>query len=116
MKRRFLLPVLVFVPLLLILAVGLTHDPAEVPSPLIGKPAPDFYLPQLDDTTQRLSPITLRGKPWLLSVWASWCATCVEEHPLLNELAQYNGIVIVGIDYKDERTAAMNWLGYRRSK
>jgi cytochrome c biogenesis protein CcmG/thiol:disulfide interchange protein DsbE len=110
MKRKFLIPLLIFVPLLLLLGVGLKHDPREVPSPLIGKPAPAFDLAQLDDTSKRLSPEALKGKPWLLSVWASWCTSCQQEHPLLVDLAKRGEVTIVGLDYKDEPAEAKAWL------
>ena len=110
MNKKFLIPVVLFVPLILFLAAGLKHDPHEVPSPLIGKPAPDFSLARLDDPTQRFSPAELRGKPWLLSVWASWCASCREEHPLLVDLARRSDVTLIGLDYKDQRSDAQNWL------
>lgn len=110
MKRKFLIPLLIFVPLLLLLGVGLKHDPREVPSPLIGKPAPAFDLAQLDDPAKRLSPEALKGKPWLLSVWASWCTSCQQEHPLLVDLAKRGEVTIVGLDYKDEPAEAKAWL------
>ena len=110
MNKKFLIPVVLFVPLILFLAAGLKHDPHEVPSPLIGKPAPDFSLARLDDPTRRFSPAELRGKPWLLSVWASWCASCREEHPLLVDLARRSDVTLIGLDYKDQRSDAQNWL------
>ena len=81
-----------------------------MPSPLIGKPAPNFSLSRLDDPTRRFSPSELLGKPWILSVWASWCGSCREEHPLLVGLSQRSDVTLVGLDYKDERTDAQNWL------
>lgn len=110
MKRKFLIPLLIFVPLLLLLGVGLKHDPREVPSPLIGKPAPAFDLAQLDDASKRFSPEALKGKPWLLSVWASWCTSCQQEHPLLVDLAKRGEVTIVGLDYKDDPAEAKAWL------
>lgn len=110
MKKKFLLPLLAFLPLAIFLGLGLKHDPREVPSPLIDKPAPSFELPRLDDPSRRFSPAELRGKPWLLSVWASWCGSCRQEHPLLVELARNRDITLVGLDYKDDRADAQNWL------
>ena len=68
--------------------MGLTRDPREVPSPLIGKPAPAFKLEQLHEATQAFSPEDMKGKVWMLNVWASWCVSCRVEHPLLVEMSQ----------------------------
>ncbi|MDP1900322.1 MAG: DsbE family thiol:disulfide interchange protein [Rubrivivax sp.] len=111
MKRwQFLVPLGLFVVLLGFLAVGLNLNPREVPSPLIGKPAPDFALPRLDDPTQTIRREDLLGKVWMLNVWASWCASCREEHPLLVEYSRRNEVPIYGLNYKDTRQAAMDWL------
>jgi cytochrome c biogenesis protein CcmG, thiol:disulfide interchange protein DsbE len=107
--RRFL-PLLAFAVLALLLGVGLTLKPREVPSPFIGKAAPAFDLPTLKDGTQRFSPASMKGRVWLLNVWASWCAPCREEHPLLVALAREHGLTIVGLNYKDDRRAAQEWL------
>ena len=85
-------------------------NPREVPSPLIGKPAPDFMLPQVQDETQQIGRRDLLGKVSLLNVWASWCVACREEHPILVELAR-NGVVdVYGLNYKDTRQDAVRWL------
>ena len=109
--KRYLLPLGVFIVLAGFLAVGLRLDPREVPSPLVGKPAPAFTLPLLDAPGQTLSTQDLRGKVWLLNVWASWCVACRHEHPLLVELAKSGVVPIYGLNYKDERADAMKWLG-----
>jgi cytochrome c biogenesis protein CcmG/thiol:disulfide interchange protein DsbE len=98
------------VVLVVFLAVGLRHDPHEVPSPLINKPAPSFQLAQLKDPTQRFSAADMRGKVWILNVWASWCITCRDEHPLLLEYARSRAIPIYGLNYKDNREDALSWL------
>ena len=110
MSKKYLLPLLLFVLLAVVLGLGLKHDPREVPSPLINKPAPMFSLSRLDDPTRYFSPVDLRGKPWLLSVWASWCGSCRQEHPLLVDLARSSDVLLIGLDYKDEPTDAKNWL------
>jgi cytochrome c biogenesis protein CcmG, thiol:disulfide interchange protein DsbE len=110
MKKVFLTPIVVFALLAWFLAAGLKHDPREVPSPLINKAAPVFSLARLDDPTRKFSPTELRGKPWLLSVWASWCGSCRQEHPLLVDRAQHSDVVLIGLDYKDEARDAKNWL------
>ena len=103
---RFILPFIVFVVLAGFLYIGLHLDPHEVPSPLIDKPAPAFNLPQLHDPAKSFSPQDMKGKVWLLNVWASWCVSCKEEHPLLVELSRRNAVPIYGLDYKDKRADA----------
>ena len=108
--KRYLLPLAVFAVLCAFLYVGLGLKPREVPSPLIGKPAPAFALPRLDAPEQRLSVQDMQGKVWLLNVWASWCVACRVEHPLLVELAASGAVPIYGLNYKDKRDDALNWL------
>ena len=108
--KRFLLPLGLFGVVMGFLAVGLTLNPREVPSPLIGKPAPDFSLPQLHDPEKQFSPNDLAGQVWLLNVWASWCSGCKEEHPVLMQLAQNGSVSVYGMDYKDQRPEALTWL------
>jgi cytochrome c biogenesis protein CcmG/thiol:disulfide interchange protein DsbE len=109
--KRFLLPLAVFAVLSAFLYAGLGLKPREVPSPLIGKPAPAFVLPRLDAPEQRVSVQDLQGKVWLLNVWASWCVACRVEHPLLVELAASGAVPIYGLNYKDKRDDALAWLG-----
>jgi cytochrome c biogenesis protein CcmG/thiol:disulfide interchange protein DsbE len=101
--NRFLLPLGAFVALVIFLWVGLTLNPREIPSPLINKTAPAFRLPQLHESNKTISPEDLRGKVWLLNIWASWCVTCRQEHPLLVELSRKNFVPIYGLNYKDRR-------------
>ncbi|MBI2305934.1 MAG: DsbE family thiol:disulfide interchange protein [Rhodocyclales bacterium] len=108
--RRFLLPLGIFIVLVGFLAVGLRLNPREVPSPFIGKPAPAFSVPQLHAADHRIAPADMVGKVWLLNVWASWCVSCRQEHPVLMELAGRNVVPILGLDYKDERDAGIAWL------
>jgi len=107
---RFLLPLLIFVVLAAFLGIGLRLNPREVPSPLIDKPAPAFRVAQLHDAGKTISPEDMRGKVWLLNVWASWCVACRQEHPLLVELAKRNVVPIIGLNYKDDTDAAQQWL------
>jgi len=107
---RFLAPLIVFIVLVGFLAVGLKLDPREVPSPLIGKPAPAFTLPQLAAPEQTFGNANLKGQVSLFNVWASWCVSCRQEHPLLIQLAKQNILPIYGLDYKDEREAGLGWL------
>lgn len=111
--RRFLLPLVVFAVLVGFLAVGLRLNPREVPSPFIGKPAPAFRVSQLGAADQTISPEDMRGKVWLLNVWASWCVSCRQEHPVLLDFARHHVVPIVGLDYKDERDAGQAWLAER---
>ncbi len=104
---RFILPFVVFVVLSAFLYVGLGLNPHEVPSPLIGKPAPAFNLPQLQEPAKQFSPQDMKGKVWMLNVWASWCAACKDEHHVLLALARQNIVPIYGMDYKDKREDGM---------
>lgn len=108
--KRFLLPLAIFVVMVGFLAVGLTLNPREVPSPLVGKAAPDFSLPQLHESDKVFSPKALAGTVWLLNFWASWCSGCKDEHPVLMQLAKSGVVPIYGVDYKDTRDEALTWL------
>jgi len=107
---RFVLPLAVFLLLIGFLYVGLYRDPREVPSPLVNKPAPAFSLAQLDDPAKKLGPADMKGQVWLLNVWASWCVSCREEHPLLVQLAQANIVPVIGLNYKDTNALGKKWL------
>lgn len=109
-KLKYLLPLLLFVVLAVFLALGLRLNPKDIPSPLIDKPAPAFSLPILATPEKTLSQQDLKGRVWLLNVWASWCVSCRQEHPLLLELAKRKLVTIVGLNYKDEAQAAGHWL------
>jgi len=100
---RYYLVLAVFIALVALLADGLTLDPHVVPSPLINKPAPHFELPQLRDANKIFSERDMVGKVWLLNVWASWCVSCREEHPVLLEFAKSDVVPVYGLDYKDTR-------------
>jgi cytochrome c biogenesis protein CcmG/thiol:disulfide interchange protein DsbE len=108
--KRFL-PLGIFLMLAVFLAVGLRLNPREVPSPLIGKSAPAFRLPQLQDPGRTLGTEDLKGKVWILNVWASWCVACLEEHPILVDFSKQNVLPIYGLNYKDKRDDALRWLG-----
>ena len=107
---RFLLPLGAFLVLAGFLAVGLRLDPRDVPSPLIDKPAPAFVATALARPEAMLRRDDLLGKVWVLNVWASWCAACREEHPLLVDFARRTAVPIYGLNYKDDRAAGLGWL------
>jgi len=107
--KRFL-PLIIFASLCVFLVIGLQLNPKEVPSPLIGKPTPVFELPVLDQTSSQFSPEQMRGQVWLLNVWASWCVSCRDEHPLLVEMAKQKLVPIIGLNYKDKDPLAIEWL------
>jgi cytochrome c biogenesis protein CcmG/thiol:disulfide interchange protein DsbE len=108
--KRFL-PLGIFLVLVVFLAVGLGLNPREVPSPLIDKPAPAFRLQQLQEPARTLGTEDLKGKVWILNVWASWCVACLEEHPILVAFSKQNVLPIYGLNYKDKREDALAWLG-----
>jgi cytochrome c biogenesis protein CcmG, thiol:disulfide interchange protein DsbE len=100
----------IFIALVALLAIGLQLNPREVPSPLIGKPAPAFDLPLLTAPDKRFSQKDMLGKVWMLNVWASWCPPCLAEHPVVTRIAQSGLVPVVGLNYKDQRDEAMPWL------
>ncbi len=107
---KFLLPLALFLVLAGFLAVGLNRNPREVPSPLINKPAPAFTAARLDDPSLQLRRDDLLGQVWVLNVWASWCAPCREEHPLLVDFARRKRAPVYGLNYKDTQAAGRGWL------
>ena len=92
------------------LYAGLSRDPREVPSPLIGKPAPQFALAQLHEPAKTLGTGDMKGRVWLLNVWASWCVSCRVEHPLLVALAKAKLVPVIGLNYKDTNDLGRAWL------
>lgn len=108
---RYLIPLGIFLVMVVFLAIGLRRDPSEVPSPLINKAAPTFRLPQLKEPDKTFSAEDMRGKVWVLNVWASWCGVCRDEHPLLMKYAKTGAVPIYGLNLKDHREDALAWLG-----
>jgi cytochrome c biogenesis protein CcmG/thiol:disulfide interchange protein DsbE len=110
LKLKYVLPLAVFVVIAIFLGVGLKRDPRLVPSPLINKPAPAFSLSTLADPRHVMTRDDMLGKVWLFNVWASWCVSCREEHPLLVALSKTHIVPIYGLNYKDNRKDAQAWL------
>jgi cytochrome c biogenesis protein CcmG, thiol:disulfide interchange protein DsbE len=111
MKWKFALPLIGFVVLAGFLFKGLSLNPREIPSALIDKPVPAFSLPLLGEVDKKLTPANWQGKVWMLNVWASWCVSCKDEHPLFVELAKRGELKsFVGLNYKDTAPAAQKWL------
>lgn len=114
--KKFILPIAVFVALGLLLAYAIEqmqtgeYSPRDIPSPLIDKPLPSFALPNLEKPEQSVRKSDLLGRVYLLNVWASWCAACRDEHPLLVALSREKRVPIIGLNYKDERQDALRWL------
>jgi cytochrome c biogenesis protein CcmG/thiol:disulfide interchange protein DsbE len=100
--NRFLWPLIGFIVLIVLLAVGLNLDPREVPSPLVGKPAPAFSLSKLG-SDEKFSPQDMQGKVWLLNVWSTWCVSCRQEHPMLVQMAKSQTVTLIGLNYKEVR-------------
>ncbi|GAB4123977.1 MAG: DsbE family thiol:disulfide interchange protein [Rhodothalassiaceae bacterium] len=119
MNRRPILPLILFGALAIVLAIALRHDPRSLPSALIDRPVPDFALPALAEGFPGLSSADLAsGEVTLLNVFASWCAPCRIEHPILTRLAE-EGVVLQGLNYKDAPRDALAFLAeagnpYRR--
>jgi len=114
-----LLPLAVFLGLAGLLYAGIRmnerreaegRDPNALPSALIGRQAPAFTLPELHDPSTTISTEQLRGAPWLLNVWGSWCPACRIEHPFVTQLAATGRIKVVGLNYKDDPVEAKRWL------
>ncbi len=92
-----------FAGLVALLAIGLGLNPRDVPSPLVGKPAPAFTLARLAEPEKTFSPKDMQGKVWLLNVWASWCVSCRQEHPVLVEFSKKVDVPLIGLNYKEVR-------------
>ena len=101
--NRFLWPLIGFALLVVLLAVGLSLNPRDVPSPLVGKPAPMFRLERLETVGESFSPQDMLGKVWLLNVWSTWCISCRQEHPVLLEMAKNPAVTLIGVNYKEVR-------------
>jgi len=109
---KALIPLAIFIGLVLFLFKGLSIDPRKVPSPLVDKPAPEFNLPALEDPTRTVSLDDFKGEVTLFNVWATWCVSCRAEHKILMRMAKRDGVRIYGLNYKDTRPEAIQWLKF----
>lgn len=107
---RYAIPLVFFALLVGLLWFGLNNDPTKIPSPLVGKPAPEFELPRLYAADQTVSPDNLKGKVWLLNVFASWCVSCRAEHEVVSQFIRQHQVDVLGLNYKDEEADAKVWL------
>lgn len=107
---RYAIPVVLFLAVGAFFYRGLDRDPSFVPSPLVGKQAPQFSIPVLQDPSQSLTNRDFGGQVALLNVWASWCVPCRQEHPYLLQLSRTSGVPIFGLDFNDERPSALAFL------
>ena len=108
--KKFILPLAVFGVLVVFLAVGLKLDPKHIPSPFIGKPAPALGLPVLHEPASSIETSDMLGQVWLLNVWASWCVSCRAEHEVVKRFVATGEAPVYGLNYKDARDDALNWL------
>ena len=109
-RTGYLGPLFVFAALVVILGIGLTLDPRKVPSPLIGKPVPQFSLPPVKGRALGLASANLKGEVSLVNVFASWCVACREEHPIFMDLRNRGVVPIHGLNYKDKPDDGARWL------
>jgi cytochrome c biogenesis protein CcmG/thiol:disulfide interchange protein DsbE len=107
---RYYLPLAGLAALVAFFYLGLYGNPAKLPSPLIGKPAPLFSLPSLEDPGRKVSNRDYAGKPYVLNVWGTWCPGCRDEHATLLEISRRGGIALIGLNWQDQREAALQWL------
>jgi cytochrome c biogenesis protein CcmG, thiol:disulfide interchange protein DsbE len=110
--NRFLLPLGIFALLAVVLAIGIKHSPEKgtIPSPLIGKEAPQFALPVLTDTNRTLRSSDLKGRWYVFNVWGTWCGGCRQEHNVLLQIQKTALVPVIGLDWRDEDAQAMQWL------
>lgn len=110
MKLKYIIPLVIFIGILGFFWKGLTINPHIIPSVLIGKPLPQFTMPSLNSPTKIVTNKQFRGQVILLNVWATWCTTCRAEQPIMLKIARSKKVILVGLNYKDQRPQAKQWL------
>jgi cytochrome c biogenesis protein CcmG, thiol:disulfide interchange protein DsbE len=110
--NRFAIPLAVFAALVVVFALALQRAPekGKIPSALIGKPAPEFSLPDLLNPGGTVRSADFKGRWLLVNMWATWCPPCRDEHPILVDIAREGKVTLLGVNYKDDDDAARNWL------
>jgi len=109
-RGALFIPLAVFIGIGVFFGIGLTLNPREIPSPLVGKPAPEFALEAVRGRSSGLASDDLRGEVSMVNVFASWCAACREEHPVLLDIKRSGAVPVHGLNYKDQPDAASAWL------
>jgi cytochrome c biogenesis protein CcmG, thiol:disulfide interchange protein DsbE len=111
-RARFLLPLGLFALLAVVLAIGIKHSPDKgtIVSPLLGKPAPQFSLPVLTDSSRTFHSADLKGRWYVFNVWGTWCGGCREEHSVLLQISRMALVPVIGLDWRDEDDQAKQWL------
>ena len=107
---RFAIPIVVFLLLVVVFSFGLFNDPRELPSPFLGEQAPTFEVESLTEPDRIVGSSNYAGKMALVNVWATWCGGCRQEHGFLMQLARSGEVPIYGLNYRDERKPAQEWL------
>jgi len=107
---RYLVPIVAFAVMIPVFIVGLGRNKSEIPSPLLDQPSPEYSLPALDDPSRQVGSETYRGQVALVNVWATWCVGCRAEHEFLMELSRRNVVPIFGLNWRDQRDMALEWL------
>ena len=107
---KYLLPIIAFAIMVPIFIIGMNRNVSEIPSPLLEKQAPQFALPSLHDPSEQVGSSTYAGQLALVNVWATWCVGCRAEHGFLMELARRNEVPIFGLNWRDQRAPAIDWL------
>jgi cytochrome c biogenesis protein CcmG, thiol:disulfide interchange protein DsbE len=110
---KFIVPLVLFAGVVVLFYASLNRDKLTLPSPLIGKPAPQFSLPDLNDPAAQVANSTFAGKPYVVNVWGTWCPGCLQEHGVLLEIARRNEVPMIGISWRDDNARAALYLQKR---